>query len=104
MTIVVRKDSPLVNITNVNELANAWSFVNDSTGRIVKQNNEHNGNLNFERFITYNKRGDIDMVVCNYNHLKLQTYDDTYTPADTSSLRRASIVFCDGAITSMSLL
>ena len=32
---------------NVNELANAWSFVNDSTGRIVKQNNEHNGNLNF---------------------------------------------------------
>lgn len=69
---------------NVNELADAWSFVNDSTGRIVKQNNEHNGNLNFERFITYNKRGDIDMVVCNYNHLKLQTYDDTYTPADTT--------------------
>ncbi len=69
---------------NVNELADGWTFVNDSTGRIVKQKNEHDGKLNFERFVTYTKRGDIDMVVCKYNHLKLQAYDDTYTPADTT--------------------
>lgn len=69
---------------NVNELADSWSYANDCTGRIVEQKNEHDGKLNFERFITYNKRGDIDMVVCNYNHLKLQTYDDTYIPTDTT--------------------
>ena len=69
---------------NVNELADGWSYENDSMGRIVKQKNEHDGNLNFERFVTYNKRGDIDMIVCKYNHLKLQAYDETYTPADTT--------------------
>lgn len=69
---------------NVNELADGWSFVNDSTGRIEKQESVHDGKLNFERLITYNKRGDIDMVVCKYNHLNLQAYDDTYTPADTT--------------------
>lgn len=69
---------------NVNELADCWSYENDNMGRIVKQKNEHDGNLNFERFVTYNKRGDIDMVVCKYNHLKLQAYDETYTPADTT--------------------
>lgn len=69
---------------NVNELADGWSYENDSMGRIVKQKNEHDGKLIFERFVTYNKRGDIDMIVCKYNHLKLQAYDETYTPADTT--------------------
>ena len=74
---------------NVNELADGWSYENDHMGRIVVQKSEHDGNLNFERHITYNKRGDIDMVVCKYNHLKLQTYDDTETPTDTTFFKYA---------------
>lgn len=66
---------------NVNELADGWRLEYDSIGRIIEQKNEHNGKLYFDRFITYNKKGDIDMVICKYNHLKLQR---VYIPEDTT--------------------
>lgn len=69
---------------NVNELPEKWTFENDSVGRIIRQNFSHNGELLFERNISYNNDGDIDMVVCNYHNLKINAFDESIIPSDTT--------------------
>lgn len=69
---------------NVNELSEGWTFEIVSIGRIKKQDFSHDGELIFERIISYNLKGDIDMVVCQFHNLKIHVFDETLIPSDTT--------------------
>jgi hypothetical protein len=65
----------------VNELSDGWNFEFDDSLRVVRQTTSHEGKLFLDRQVSYNEKGDIDYVICNYSGLKMSW---GYEPADTT--------------------